>query len=91
MKAARVMQQAERNGPKRRNEWLTQIHPRASRDGAFLDASPDICLNVILTLAPRTSTQTLAHDEKFPIRTEKMNGAWTNIFGTACLPDLLQW
>jgi hypothetical protein len=44
-----------------------------------------------LTLAPRTSTQTLAHDEKFPIRTEKMNGAWTNIFGTACLPDLLQW
>ena len=91
MKAAKATQQAERNGSKRRNNWLTTIHPRASRDGALLDASPDICHRVTLTLVSRTSTQTLPHDQKFPIDAKKMNGAWRNIFGTAYLPDLLQW
>jgi hypothetical protein len=40
-----------------------------------LDASPDICRHVTLTLVPRTSTLTLARDEKFPISAEKNEGA----------------
>ena len=41
MKAAKAMQQAERTDPHRRNDWLTIIHPRASRMTLF-DASPDM-------------------------------------------------
>src|ERR1700733_8800003 len=63
--ATMAMQEARRDGSKRRDDWLTIIHPRASRESAFLDASPDICRRVTLPLVSRTSTQTLAHDEKF--------------------------
>jgi hypothetical protein len=72
MMAAKAMQQAERISTNGAMTWLTTFIPALSRDGALLDANPDMCRHITLTLVSRTTTQTLPHDQKFPINAEKM-------------------